>query len=74
MSLHLRVEGGEIFKGQRGLEFPGPVPVHGSRSVVDDEWGEFFLQGLAYVRAQLRTLSPQRAFSLDSEEQQKANV
>lgn len=58
MSLHLRVEGGEIFKGQRGLKFPGPVPVHGSRSVVDDEWGEFFLQGLPYVRAQLRTLSP----------------
>lgn len=74
MSLHLRVEGREIFKGQRGLEFPGPVPVHGSRSVVDEEWGEFFLQGLPYVRAQLRTLSPQRAFSLDSEEQQKANV
>lgn len=39
LSLHLSVEGGEFFKGQRGLEFPGPVPVHGSRSVVDDERG-----------------------------------
>lgn len=62
LSLYLSVEGGEFFKGQRGLEFPGPVQFLVSDQWWMMNWGEFFLQGLPYLRAQLRTLCSRGPF------------